>query len=60
MTKITILQFIENRPSKTFGKKVCIVDNVTHKGLGHWYDNDNPYKIIKGMKMNSKYLFIYV
>lgn len=56
--KITVLEFIENRPAKTFGKKVFILDNTTHKGLGKWYDN--AYKIIKDMKMNHKYLFIYV
>lgn len=60
MRKITVLQFIENRPAKTFGKKIFILDHNTHKGLGKWYDNDNPYKAIRDMKMNSKYLFIYV
>lgn len=58
MRKITVLQFIENRPAKTFGKKVFILDWVTCKGIGKWYDNSD--RVIKDMKMNSKYLFIYV
>ena len=60
MKKITVLTFIENRPAKTFGKKIFILDHKTHKGLGRWFDDDNPNKIIKDMKMNNKYLFIYV
>lgn len=58
MKKVTVLNFIENRPAKTFGKKIFILDHKTHKGLGKWYDN--PYRVIKDMKMNDKYLFIFV
>ena len=60
MRKITVLEFIQNRPSKTFGKKIFIVNNITHKGMGKWFDDDNPHRVIKNMKMNDKYLFIYV
>jgi len=57
---MTILEFIEKRPKSSYGKHLRILDCSTHKNLGKWYENDNPYKIIKDIKVSEKYIWIFI
>lgn len=57
---MTILQFIENRPTTTYNKHIRVMDFTTRKNLGKWYDGDNPYKKIKDVKITQRYIFLLV
>ena len=57
---MTILEFIEKRPKSSYGKHLRILDCSTHKNLGKWYENDNPHKVIKDMKVSEKYIWIFI
>ena len=57
---MTVLEFIEKRPTSSYGKHIRILDHASHKSLGKWFDNDNPYRGIRDIKVSEKYIWIFI
>ena len=55
---MTVREYIENRPTNLYGKKIRILDAGTHKNCGGWVTCSN--RIVKDVKITTKYIFIYV
>jgi len=58
--KMTVLHFMENRPSSTYGKQIRVLDDTTHKSRGAWFEGENPYKLVKNIKNTEKIVFLMV
>ena len=56
---MTVREYIENRPTELYGKKIRILDNKSHRNLGEWLYN-NANKPIKDIKITTKIIFIFV
>ena len=55
---MTVREYIENRPTELYGKKIRVLDNKSHRNLGEWLHNaDKP---IKDIKITTKIIFIFV
>lgn len=54
----TVREYIENRPTELYGKKIRVLDVTTHKNLGEWLRNAD--KKIKDIKITEKIIFIFV
>ena len=55
---MTVKEYIENRPFKTYGKKIRILSAKTHRNCGGWIENEK--KKIKDIKITSKIIFIFI
>lgn len=55
---LTVERYLAIRDSKTFHKQLRILDSKTHKNCGEWWDNKD--KVVKAVKITSKFLFIFV
>ena len=64
MTKVkgvmTVLHFMEHRPNTAYGKPIRILDEVTHRNLGKWYEGDTPTKLVKSIKATEKNIFLFI
>ena len=56
--KMTVFEYLTNRPEGTYGKKIHVLDKISHKNLGKWLDNRD--KEVYDIKVTSKILFIFV
>lgn len=55
---MTIREYIENRPSTAYHKKIRVLKANTHKNCGEWLQNENA--IIKDIKITTKIIFIFI
>ena len=55
---MTIHEYMETREKDTYGKRIRILDQKTHKSYGPWWEN--PHAIIKEIKVTAKYIFIFI
>jgi len=60
MSKITVGAYTDIRDSRTYGKKIRVLDARTHRNIGEWYKDDVINRIVKDVKISGKYLFIFV
>lgn len=58
--KMTVLHFMENRPTSTYGKMVRVLDDTTHKNLGSWFEDDKPNRLVKNIKVTKEYIFLFI
>lgn len=55
---MTVYEYVINRSESTYGKKIHVLDRVSHKNLGKWLDNKD--KEVYDIKVTSKILFIFI
>ena len=56
---MTVREFLDGRNiSINDRKKIRILDHITHKSYGPWWENS--YALIKEVKATDKYLFIFI
>ena len=58
MYNTTVRDYLENRKSTTYNKKIRILDNVSKKYLGEWIEFSEA--IIKSIKITTKIIFIFI
>lgn len=53
-----VRDYVENRNTMSYGKKIRILDSVSHKYLGDWITFSEA--IIKSIKVTTKIIFIFI
>jgi len=53
-----VRDYVENRNTMSYGKKIRILDSVSHRYLGDWVAFSEA--IIKKIKVTSKIIFIFI
>ena len=61
MNKIlTVGDYIDIRNKTFYGRKIRVLDAITHENLGRWYDKKIINRPVKTAKITEKYLFIFI
>ena len=55
---MTVREYIETRPKAIYGKKVRILNAITKKYMGEWFEHPNAY--VLSAKVTTKYIFIFI
>ena len=55
---MNVIEYIRHRSESTYGKRIRILDNYTHRSLGPWTCNAD--RDIMDIKVTEKIIFIFV
>ena len=55
---MTIKEYIETRPTAVYGKKIRVLNAITKKYMGEWFEYPNAF--VNGVKVTTKYIFIFI
>lgn len=56
--RMTVREYIESRPKTVYGKKIRILNAITKKNMGEWFENASAY--VLSAKVTTKYIFIFI
>ena len=55
---MTVREYIESRPQAVYGKKIRVLNAITKKNMGEWFENASAY--VLSAKVTTKYIFIFI
>jgi hypothetical protein len=55
---MTVKEYIESRPQTVYGKKIRILNAITKKNMGEWFENASAF--VLSAKITTKFIFIFI